>query len=579
MNYAAKLFLVGAGLSIACTAGATGKYSMSPIEKFNRCYNRLVRKPLPVSGNSIGYKLSQQVVTKKISATEACMQLLEHAALDSSGVLKNRNDSEARDIFETLHNFHNSFFMGPALSYNSGYDNMTALMKDIDEPSLYFTQSLFANLPVSNVLTSATTLKSVRESNFTSPSTNFETRSISPTHHAQVAAKFPGNPRLLSVTERNTTNQASIAAEIKPLYEEIFKEEIAAAQASGIPAEITAANNLVNNQVNAYKIVKTMVLNDNEFVGQGRILGVTAQTDLTIPVSGSSYNNVPFDLTGFESFKLHQHWGGGILGTQMYYIKNTNLGQYVAMGGNTNDKYVSVPRRFTSRIYQDLLCHTLPTLTEADVRNEVDVSSRHGFKTSASCMRCHASFDDLAGVYRNVMVVRSAVNRPTSQPQDIPYRELGSPVQAAMQFKIDASKVDANATLMDRVKNTFALQAPVGRLMYRDHTGALKKTDGISSVSQLGSVIAQSDDFYRCVAKRYYHYFTGIDVNLTTPDKDLDAAAKYHKTFVYNLGRILKGDNPKNNTEKAYKQNMKALVRQILDSPTFNSRDFAITGE
>lgn len=583
MNYAAKLVLVGAALSFACSAAEAGKYQMRPIEKFNRCYNRLVRKPLPVSGTSKGFQLAQLVASNKMSATDACVALLDHAALDASGVLKNRNDSEARDILETLHNFHNSFFKGQALSHNAGYDNMTLLMKDIDEPSLYFTQSLFSGLPVSNVLTSKVTLKSVRESNFQGANKNFDTRSVTPIHHAHVTAKY-GNTGVLLVTERVPASQNSAAATIRPTYEGIFKEAMDKAKASGVAAEVTAVTNTINSYINAFKVVKSQPVSDAEFIGQGRILGVKDQTGLTVPLSGSAYNGVPFSPESFDSFNLHNHVGGGILGSQIYYMKNTNLGQYVGMGGNTNDPYASVPRRFTSRIYEDLLCHTLPTLTEADVRNEVDISSRHGFKTTASCMRCHSSFDDLAGVYRNMIVVRTAANRGTSMPQEIPIRELGNPVAAVMQFTIPASaKTDKTVvggkSIENRVRDTFALQPPVGRLMYRDHAGGLNKTDDISSVSQLGSVMAQSDDFYRCVAKRYYHFLTGIDVELTAHAADLDAAGKYHKAFVYNLGRILKGDSPKNETEKAYKQSMRGLIRMIVDGEAFSNRDFGITGQ
>lgn len=182
-----------------------------------------------------------------------------------------------------------------------------------------------------------------------------------------------------------------------------------------------------------------------------------------------------------------------------------------------------------------------------------------------------------------MIIVRSATNRANTLPQDLPIRELGNPVAAVLQFSIsESAKTDktivGGKTIANRIRDTFALQPPVGRLMYRDHVGNLRRTDGISSVAQLGTVMSQSDDFYRCVAKRYYHFLTGIDVDLTVNSADLDSAGNYHKSFVYNLGRILKGDSPKDNTEKAYRQSMKGLIRLIVDGEAFSSRDFGITG-
>lgn len=550
--------------------GSSKNLQLSEVEKLNRCYNRFVNKPLQTSGTSLGAKLYVEVRDKKKTGSAACLALLEYAALNSSGILTNSTSEEAQAIVQTFHHLHNSFFKVNALNYSSNYHAMTLMMRDLDEPALYYTQALFGGKSVSNAVTAKESLRSIRTSNLKKE--NYKSRYMNPHHQGSYPASMVDVPRL-TVYDGDTTKYPEKEKYARDIITAGFKTLIAEAEATKDTAKLNSIKNSTNSGVNAYRIVKSFNLTDAQIIGQGALIGIQAQKALTVPIPPiASYAGVKLNNSGDASHNLYAHPGGGILGTPMYQIKNTNLGANVPTGGAGMDPWATVPRRFTSRLYEDLLCHILPTLKAADVTADVDAKSSHGFRNSATCMACHSSFDPLAGAFRNRVVGITSASQ-NSEIHTQPARSVGSPILTVREYKPDASVTNIK---------TYALQTPTGRLMYRDHSGSLiKQTAG--SVAQLGQFIADSDDFYRCVAKRYYHFLTGIDVNLYAQDTDLDAVGKKHKKLVFQMGRILKGaqyaDKNEETTYKNYKQSLKMLVKFIVDSDSFSRRDLGLMGE
>lgn len=559
-------------LSLAeVTAHAQNTLRMSEIEIFNRCYNRFVKKPLPTSGTSTGYQLATKVQKGTVTGSAACAELLASADFATTGILKNSSSDEARRILETFHNLHISFFGAPALSNFTNFANMTLLLKDVDEPALYFTQALFGNKAPATIVTSTETLRSVRESNLTA-NKNYDTRSINP---FAVATYVAGeDPRRLAVWEHDVAaRDAQGAKDLIHIRDVAYKADMDAAVAAKNDLLIAEINAAITAAVNTTRVIKTQLVPDTRFIGQGPLLGVQAQTSLFAPIqplrtSINANGSVATITTDYKAHNVHWHLGGGVLGTQMYMLKNTNLGVNSIVGNTTaNDTYTNVPRRFTSKIFEDLLCHTLPTLTEADVKADVDTKSVHGFKTTASCMRCHSSFDPLVGVYRNIIVGQSTTTL-ANQPRYIPARQRGSPI-------VTLVKLQSTGT------NIFALKPPTGSLRFRDHSGALVNKS-LSSVAQLGTEISNSGDFYRCMAKKYYHFLTGVNVNLTANSAQISAEAKKHKDFVYLLGRILQGSFANNNEKAAYQsqqKSIKGMINVILNSDAFVRRDSGTLGE
>ena len=88
------------------------------------------------------------------------------------------------------------------------------------------------------------------------------------------------------------------------------------------------------------------------------------------------------------------------------------------------------------------------------------------------------------------------------------------------------------------------------------------------SLNALGTEITKLDDFYVCLAKRYYQYFTGVDVELadpTSPDapRALSNQDQYHLSKVINLGQDLKTT-----------QSLMTLIEQIVKSADYRKSNY-----
>jgi hypothetical protein len=83
--------------------------------------------------------------------------------------------------------------------------------------------------------------------------------------------------------------------------------------------------------------------------------------------------------------------------------------------------------------------------------------------------------------------------------------------------------------------------------------------------------MAQTDDFYACAAKRYFQYFTGIQVSLydrTNPanatfNEKLSSEAKADREFVESLG-----------TELRKTQSIRSVVKKIMGSPYYRETNY-----
>jgi hypothetical protein len=243
-------------------------------------------------------------------------------------------------------------------------------------------------------------------------------------------------------------------------------------------------------------------------------------------------------LAIFNNFKANRHFGGGVVGSQTFMLANANL----TLNQVPLD-FTLINRRLTSRVFEDLLCHQMPTLSDVDVESEVKPASNYMFQTQSTCMRCHSTIDGMGTTYRNfVSFLTSGSNDVVSE--GIPFTGMG---------KLEPI---AGATL-------WHLQQPTGTLHYRENLTGRRIKEPISSLELIGSKLAEGNDLYLCAAKRYYKFFTGIDVDITQPAKaELD---KYHQDLVVNLGKTLKS-----------KQSVREVVKGIFASEPFRARNYLV---
>jgi hypothetical protein len=160
-------------------------------------------------------------------------------------------------------------------------------------------------------------------------------------------------------------------------------------------------------------------------------------------------------------------------------------------------------------------------------------------------MQCHASIDPMAGLARNFSFKVDYHNPDTTNSVHL-YKY---PVSRSAENGV----VDADPDYYLRPSN--------GRLYFRSYDGTLIDR-AISSIADLGTAISETNDFYACVAAKYYKFFTGITANLQdVGDPNLPALTvgdKFYRDEVIRLGQDLKSS-----------QNLPALIREIISSDAY----------
>lgn len=478
---------------ILILSSSTQATSFAPIEIYNRCYIRMTRTvPKP---DSILYRA---VLSGTKSPTQACLELFDQAQMGSNGILVQRMNSEAQAIVKTFHDLHISWFQSKTYSPGS---SASFLVRDVEEPALFFTRATFMkDQPFRSVVTLNTGLQGVRDQNvYPNELSDFM---------AQTILRYPA------------TSAYASAQDVVLAYAPGEYDSEARRFRSGDPLR--------------YNLPLAAM------VESGRLVGIkSASSDLQFP-KFRLLPNVSAELneavaTIYAPFSFNRHFGGGVIGSQNFLLANANLLQ-----SDIPDGLDIINRRIGGRIFQDLLCHTLPTLAIADVRAEIKPLSEYTFQRQGTCMQCHSSIDGVSTTLRNLVYYQSA---PPSADATVGKQITG----------IASLPVRANSSV-------WALQEPTGRLHYRENlTNAVVDTP-VSSISAVGEQLANQNDLYLCAASRYYSFFTGINVDLSAPSsRPID---RYHQDIVRRIGDVLKET-----------QSVRSALEQIFMSRAFHKRN------
>lgn len=508
----------------------SGNIRLSEGEIFNRCYVKLFKNVVPRT-TSLGKRLMDDVLKNKITGSVACSVLLTQSEFVENGVVRpakstsypKLSEQENQTLIQNLHNFHNSWFSKKALLFGGGNrDSSTYMLRDMDEASLYITRALFGKqVPLSTLFTANQTIRGVR----------------------------------VTPDKENTSRWDSRTATL-------LNESAYAATQQGFLLSYGNSTSLT--------VLKSIALTDNQLVPFGKLIGVENVAPLNIPLitisaqtmkDTAQNNDLRAALTAKRTnINLFEHHGGGVLGSQTFILKNTNLTAGQVAPGANNDPDQLIARRLSSRVFEDLLCHQMPTLRESDVIADVRSNSPHGFRLSASCMACHTSLDPMATTFRGYISYRSSPNDNigATDPDRTAKMAKGTPV-------IGITRLPANIS-----STLFTVQAPTGALNYRDHQDNLVKTP-VNGTADLGSKLAASDDFYRCVTKRYYEYLTGFKVNLAernVAEESNTAEAKFHRNKVYEIAAKLKTS-----------QSLTKMLEDIFKSEGFVYRHYEVVAD
>ena len=290
-----------------------------------------------------------------------------------------------------------------------------------------------------------------------------------------------------------------------------------------------------------------------EFVPTGDLIGVRSiapySVSLTLPTA-TDRNKAAFG----ETATLYKNYGGGVIGATPYINISIRNGSLIRSNAGPD-----MPRKWSKAVLNDFMCRELPVLRTADITKYVAASSNITFRKSESCVRCHATMDQMGATIRHVALTN--YESPYTQPFPIMILNYTTRLPAEASWPI----------IQD---SSYYLRPTTGRFVFRTYEGTAIDMP-VASTQALGEQISQLKDPYVCAAKRYYQYFMGVDVpmkDFSDPDPSsgykLSATEQKHWRQIVKLGLELKSH-----------QSVRKLIEAILRQASFRESDFDNNGD
>ena len=486
---------------------------------FSRCYSQLTGQPVPR-----GHPLMASVKATTSSAVFACNSLLDKTTLKAGTGMLATSDADSARILNNLYSFHKSWFPANVVEQIQGYNDELGVgtrdIYDTTEPALAVTNALFAeNAKYSDTLTMPTGVHGIRLDDafvrgLIGWTVSFPGRSLYGNNPDFDTNLF--NFRALNGVgfDGNGTTSASVFLNVP---------KIETGELSGIRA--TTETFVVPN---------------------------VSLAPLASLVAGDSIDGFNFN------YNLYQTLGGGVLGSPLYLLLNFGHEFGLKMNGQTK-----VPRRWAKTTMETFLCATLPALRESDVTQFLATASTAPFRNSVSCLQCHGTLDQMAYTARNVILTGTDFSRISA----------GSRLESKTAYLTSTFRPDfASETgwpsepIVD-----FHRQKPTGRLYFRSFADGQLINKSVQNISELGMALSLTNDYYQCASKRYFKFFTGIDVALydrldprfSETNRTLSNDAIADRIFVEKLAVTLKST-----------QSVKAVIKEIMASGYYRSRTF-----
>jgi hypothetical protein len=475
-------------------------------------------------------------------AVSTCMKILTHGrlvrrteggmevSLDGRGVEpvgvfwpeseRSQHNEVALKVLRTMTSFHQTYFQSK--QFVTAYYHPS--LGDSTEPAYFLSWALFGreNNQVNafrDVLRKTTGIKAIRRSRL--PSIFFPGSSILLDFREDICwwgpARYVCGNALITTVARNV-----------PVGLYVFDFD----------GEVKVNDIITGLPVGGYRKLN---LDGRDLVAQGTLWGLGEHR--TLPMVSRYRVGQETVETVLENF--HASAGGGVLGTSTYTGMNYQLKDMTMDGGR------KVPRKWSANVMRDFLCvDSLPNLRPEQVVNLVNTSSTYEFRRAASCVACHAQVDPLAFTVRNMAPVvmgysyghlfgpLTLLNQPVTQPAETGPVEGGS-------------------------DNLFASRPPNGALFFNNWRNVAVRVQ-VQGLAQLGQAMSEQDDFYLCAAKRYYRFFTGVEVNLRGVEANMKPFEREHYRNVVKAGlEVLKTT-----------QSTERMIEFIFSTPAFHYSDF-----
>jgi hypothetical protein len=525
-SHKSKAFLLVTAISLLSAFAQAAP--MDAVGFYARCYGHLTGRPLPLK-----HPYRPGLRDGSIDPLAACKALLDKGNLDTT-THQVSADPESALVFQQMFHLHRTWFNVTDFSQMAGFENNGTMdMFDPSEPALALTSILFQGGPQAE-----------------------EYRQIFKESHGYYPIRI-SDP---------VENAREYYHHLTPLPSRIDGEY--GALKNSLPIVALRSERRWSGYDGAGSDTLTFTP-----IYTGELMGVKWDdrtgnfTNYTPEISwyfGTHYSYFSYEENATttqmaKNFSAFARNGGGVLGSPVNMM--LNWGQ---PPGLVNEGALKMPRRWIKNTMESLMCKTFPTVRESDVFQFIDATPGPGhapFRASASCIACHATFDQLAAVGRNF-------HASATDLSGFPDPVTGYNIKTAhLMGKFLETLPDSGVWSSASVPN-YRHQAPVGRIFFRDFGGNLidQKVTGIQAA---GDVLAETNDLYQCAAKRYFKYFTGYDVPLY--DRG-DPRYAQTLTTITPLERNLRLYIEKLGADFKVHQSSKKLIQSIMSSDYY--RDY-----
>ena len=278
-------------------------------------------------------------------------------------------------------------------------------------------------------------------------------------------------------------------------------------------------------------------------------------------VSQDNYpRQVPYSQT---ALKLFQQYGGGFIGLDVYMART-----FDEVNGTFSDGVIEVPRKWSENIFKDVMCLNLPVVRQVDAEQFVDPASNGEFRRTVGCTTCHASMDRMAGVIKSFGFSEQRTQGTWTTWVNESLWNKGDGADYSWSSNYRSTYKSGGMDMSNYLKEDH-----VGFLYYRGYDGRLV-SQKVDSPTALGKKMSQQIEPYLCAAKRYYRFFTGVDVDFTDPgDKPLPLRPQdaVHYNFILEITKALVNAD---SSGQLHPKNMSSLIEAILRSPQYQLSDF-----
>ncbi len=485
--------------------------SLSNVQLYQRCYTQLTGQSALTSSRLASVQSGQ------LKAIDACVEHLTGTQFGADGNIVGNNDISFH-ILQQIHQIHRSWFKKTSMldsEVNRDFHWATMNVYDVNEPAVHFTRAVFwPNIHIAEAITRGVSVEAKR-------------------HPAKPQFRY-----ILADPNAGTYQKSSIAA---PRVTSFVNDE-PRYDAHRIDFQ---SNNLTGEFFAGYF----------PFVQVGQIYGVQDRRQDLLVVSLVTNPNTDGEQLNpgnpAHNFPINKNYGAGLIGSMPYLI--TNLGHGYVYQANGAEK---LSRKWSESIMRDLMCREIPVLRDEDITQFVSTNpASPQFRQGRQCLTCHGTIDQMAMTTRNLKMSASG-NRAFNNdyiPQYFTTMAAFTPIHG-----------DHPEFWPQTSDGTFHLRQPQGRLYFRNYTGRLIDIQ-LGSIQDLGNAIAGQDDYYICLAKRYFQHFTGINVQIKDPALRSDSFYSDPKfrelrDYVMDLGKDLKAHG-----------SVKQTIGRILRSPYYSS--------